>query len=273
MEVKWDGARMQFIFDGSHVCLRSRVGRCCTDEFPELDGLGEMLGRRRLILDGEIVCIGADGKPDFGALRARLGHPFRPSVTPGRAAVRLMVFDVLHLDGVAVRMLPYARRRELLAELELDGPAWSVPQHFIDVGDALLSATAEQGLEGVVAKRLDARYAEGRRSPTWVKQKHRRRERFLVTGWTEHSGAMPEFFLARQDCRGQLVPAGSASLGLDADRRALLLATLAANERPRRRRRKSLRWAAPVVEVVADFHGPVDGFVRDAVLREVTLPA
>jgi len=69
-----------------------------------------------------------------------------------------------------VRHLPCWRQRELLAELELDSPVCRAPRHFVGKGDALLVATAEQGLEGVVAKRLDAPYAEGRRSSAWVKQ-------------------------------------------------------------------------------------------------------
>jgi bifunctional non-homologous end joining protein LigD len=107
------------------------------------------------------------------------------------------VFDLLHLDGRAVRELPYARRREPLAELELDGSAWRAPRQFIGEGDALLAATAAQGLEGVVAKRLDAPYAEGRRSRSWIKHKHRRRERLAITGWREREGALLEFLLAR----------------------------------------------------------------------------
>src|SRR5690348_16868135 len=100
-----------------------------------------------------------------------------------------MAFDLLHLDGTAVRHFPYWRRRELLAELELDGGVCRTPRHFVGEGEAVLAATAEQGLEGVVAKRLDAAYGEGRRSSAWVKQKHRRRERFVVTGWREHDRA------------------------------------------------------------------------------------
>jgi len=59
-------------------------------------------------------------------------------------------------------------------------PRGGIPRHFIAEGPALLSATAEQGLEGVVAKLLDARYTEARRSRAWFKRKHWRRERLVV---------------------------------------------------------------------------------------------
>jgi ATP-dependent DNA ligase len=73
MEIKFDGMRAQLRVDGRTLCLRSRPGRDCTGEFPELEAIAEQLGGRRVILDGELVCFGADGKPDFPALRARIG--------------------------------------------------------------------------------------------------------------------------------------------------------------------------------------------------------
>jgi bifunctional non-homologous end joining protein LigD len=167
--------------------------------------------------------------------------------------------------------LPYVKRRELLVSLGLEGPAWRVPRHFVGQADQLLAATAELGLEGVVAKRVNAAYREGR-SRSWLKIKHRRRERLVVTGWRERAGELPEFLLARAGVDGRLRPAGSASFGLDAGQRAELLEALAGRELPRRRPRDRVRWAAPGVEVLVDAHGSPSGPVRDAILRgfEVT---
>ena len=265
LEVKWDGIRAQLRYDGRRVCVRSRPGRDCTAEFPELAVIAEALDGRRVILDGELVCLDSDGKPDFAALRNRLGR--QPSRRWGpMVPVTLMIFDALHVDGRAVCELPYAARRELLASLELEGPAWRTPRHFVGQAEHLLAATAEQGLEGVVAKRLDAAYRAGR-SRTWIKYKHRRRERLAVTGWRERDGAMPEFLLARADADGRLWPAGSASLGLNARQRAELLNALAARELPRRRSRGRVRWAAPGIDVLVDAHGSPDAPFRDAILR------
>ncbi len=273
-EVKWDGARTQVRCDGKALSLRSRSGRSCGDEFPEAQLLRDPLRGRRVVLDAELVCLGPDGMPDFAALRTRLAGGTRHSRAAAhqRTPVTLMVFDVLHCDGRAVRQLPYARRREILAELALDqGPFWRMPRNFSAAeGPRLVAATRDQRLEGVVAKRLHAPYSEGRRSSAWVKHKHRRREWFVVIGWRERPGELPEFLLARRQAGG-LAPAGSASLGLDGDRREMLLKALAEHELPPRRRR-GRRWAHPVIEVSVDFHGPVDGAVRDAVLRELNLP-
>jgi len=181
-----------------------------------------------------------------------------------------MIFDALHMGGRATRQLAYATRRDLLTSLELEGPAWRTPRHFVGQAEQLLAATVEQNLEGVVAKRLDAAYREGR-SRSWIKHKHRRRERLAVTGWRERNGELPEFLLARPGPGGELVPAGSASLGLDAGQRAELLEALAAREVPGPRRSR-VRWAAPGVEVLVDAHGSPHGPVRDAIVRAVEVP-
>lgn len=77
LEVKWDGIRAQVAYDGRWLCLRSRPGRDCTGGFSELRALAEALRARQLILDGELVCLDSAGRPDFAALRPRLGHDRR----------------------------------------------------------------------------------------------------------------------------------------------------------------------------------------------------
>ena len=188
------------------------------------------------------MVLAADGRPDFGGLRARLAGPAR-RVNGAARAVTLMAFDVSHLDGRAVRRVSYARRRELLEELGLDGPVCWTPRYFVGDADRVVAAVGAQGLEGVVAKRLDSVYAEGRRSRAWINYKLRRRERLLVTGSRERAGALPEFRLARRDEQGRPAPAGSASLGLDADRRATF-AGRAGPARAAARRRAPGWWRA-----------------------------
>ena len=153
--------------------------------------------------------------------------------------------------------MPYSRRRELLAELVVDGPALIVPRHFVKQREAVLSVTASRASKGVVVKRLDAPYAEGRRSRSWIKVKHRRRERLVVTGWRERDGELPEFLLARVADSGRL-PAGRKRVArLDARRRAELLAhVMARRSSTRTTRSHRARWVAPGVEVIVDAHGP-----------------
>ena len=179
VEVKFDGMLAQLRYDGRRLCLCSRRGRDWTAEFPELAELADALGRRQVMLDAELVCLGDHGKPDFERLRGRLGLRRRRRWPP---PATLMVFDLLHLDGRSTRALPYSKRRSLLEELRLDGPLCRTPECFVGQAEELLAATAQHGLEGVVAKRLSSSYEPGRRSGAKIKHKHRRREAFVVKG-------------------------------------------------------------------------------------------
>src|SRR3954468_3176954 len=179
-EVKWDGIRLQARIEPAGVSVRSRPGRDCTDLFPELGALTALAGgRRRLLLDGELVCLADDGAPDFSSVRARL---FGTRRRAARRPVTFVIFDVLHDTGRAVRALPYRTRRTALDELAPRGECWQVPPVFIGEVAELAELTRQRGLEGVVAKRMDSTYVPGRRSNTWIKVKHRRREQLIARG-------------------------------------------------------------------------------------------
>jgi bifunctional non-homologous end joining protein LigD len=274
VEVKFDGMRLQLRRDGRAVCLRSRPGRDCSEEFPELGTITSALGRHRLLLDGELVCLGADGSPDFARLRRRLRAPAdKARRNAERAPATFLAFDVLHLDGHSTRGLPYEHRRELLLDLALDGPGWRTPRHFVAETAEVLAATREHGLEGVVAKRLGSPYLTGARNGAWVKHKHRRTESFLVSGWSPAERRRPEsLLLARAESDGSLEPAGSVPFVLadgqaDEVRRQLEPLVL-----PPTRRGQRIRRLAPEVRAVVAFHGPTRGPVRDPILRALAPP-
>jgi bifunctional non-homologous end joining protein LigD len=188
-EVKWDGIRAIARSQPGRIAFVTRNGNDVSAAYPELRALNRALGSHAALLDGEIVAFDDDGKPSFQALQPRIHQR-------GAAAIRRLVaerpvtyaiFDLLWLDGHSLMELPYTERRERLAALELDGEHWRVPAYHAGdgAGAALLKATGEQGLEGVVAKRLDSRYAPGRRDGSWLKVKHSLRQELVIGGWTE----------------------------------------------------------------------------------------
>jgi bifunctional non-homologous end joining protein LigD len=267
-EVKWDGCRLQVRLDGRRLCLRTRSGRVGTGEFPELERLSEALGRRRVILDAELVCFDSQGRPDFSRLRSRLGRHGPDSSRP----VTVMILDILHLDGRAVRELRYAERRSLLENLELEGSHWRTPQSFPRQVDELVKATAAHGLEGVVVKRLASRYQPGRRSSAWRKHKHRRREQMLVTGWLPADrGRREAFAVSRVHLDGTLRHAGTVSFGLSPAEREELRDVLRLASVGARRRGSTWLTVEPVARVVVDSHGRPDGPIRDPVIRGAVL--
>ncbi len=99
-----------------------------------------------------------------------------------------VVFDLLWLEGHSTLDLPYSDRRRLLEQLELDGPWWRTPAHREGDGQALLQASREQDLEGIVAKRLDSAYEPGRRSSAWIKVKNHGAQDVVVGGYTPGEG-------------------------------------------------------------------------------------
>jgi bifunctional non-homologous end joining protein LigD len=106
--------------------------------------------------------------------------------------VTYVIFDLLWLDGHSLMELPYAERRERLAALALNGERWQTPEHLLSGGESLLAASAEQGLEGIVAKRLDSTYTPGLRTSAWVKVKTAARQEFVVAGWMPGKGRRRE---------------------------------------------------------------------------------
>lgn len=169
--------------------LISRNGNDVTAAYPELRGLHDALGSHAAMLDGEIIAFDADGRPSFEALQPRI-HQRSPSTVrrlARTAPVTYVVFDLLWLDGRSLMELPYAERRRLLGELDLNGEHWRTPPYHAGRGEgrSLLAATREQGLEGIVAKRLSSRYIPGGRTGGWLKIKHHNRQEVVIGGWHE----------------------------------------------------------------------------------------
>jgi bifunctional non-homologous end joining protein LigD len=189
-EFKWDGARAVCYVDGGRIRLLSRNDRDVTSSYPELHHAGEPLGSRQAVLDGEIVAFDEGGRPSFAMLQQRMhvADATKARRLAAQVPVAYLVFDVMFLDGESTTERPYRERRGLLEGLGLDGPHIAVPPWFDGGGPDVQRASEEQGLEGVVAKRLASTYQAGRRSRDWVKVKHHRTQEVVVVGWAPGKG-------------------------------------------------------------------------------------
>lgn len=189
-EVKWDGFRIIADIADSRLRLYSRTGRDVTDGFPELDPITAVLKDAQL--DGEMIAL-RDGMPSFEALAERwqVNDRRRALEFAERQPVSVMAFDLLRLYGVELIARPWTERRTSLDRLELPSPSWGLSPVYQD-GPALLAATREQGLEGVVAKRHGSVYQPGRRSRDWIKTAHRKFQACLVGGWRQQTGTSAE---------------------------------------------------------------------------------
>jgi bifunctional non-homologous end joining protein LigD len=190
-EMKWDGVRAIALIEGGKLRLWSRSGRDITSSYPELAPLGSAVAADRVVLDGEIVAFAGGQWPSFEALQQRINvsHPAQIARLATQIPVSYLAFDLLCLDGQVLLDAPYSQRRGLLDGLGLSGRRWQTPPSFTDVaGRELLAMSRQQGLEGVVAKRLTSRYDPGKRSPAWRKVKVVLRQEAVVGGWKPGEG-------------------------------------------------------------------------------------
>jgi bifunctional non-homologous end joining protein LigD len=171
-EIAWGGLRTVLWFEPGHIRkAESRGLEDAVDRFPELRRIARTLGSTEAVLDGEIVVLGEDGRPDAKALRERKRAASESAARrlSERSRATLMIFDLLFHDGRLTLELPYEERRAWLEELALEGNAWQTPSYHRGEGAALLEAARDRGLPGLVAKRLEAPYEPGKRSRAWVK--------------------------------------------------------------------------------------------------------
>lgn len=190
VEVKWDGVRAIAYCRPGRVQLQSRNLLDVSAQYPEVRRISRALGSHQAVLDGELVAFDGHGKPSFERLQQRI-HQTNETIVRQRMKtdpVVYVVFDLIYLDGEDLMSEPYTRRRELLEGLELDGESWQTPGYAVGHAKELLAASAEQGLEGMMLKRIDSAYAPGKRTGAWLKVKNTLRQELVVGGWTPGEG-------------------------------------------------------------------------------------
>jgi bifunctional non-homologous end joining protein LigD len=190
VEVKWDGVRAIAYCRPGRLELQTRNLNEVTAQYPEVRRLARQLGSRDAVLDGELVAFDENGSPSFERLQQRI-HQSDEKVVRRRMKshpVTYVVFDLLYLEGRDLIDEPYRRRRELLEGLDLSGESWQTPGYSVGHAAELLEASREQGLEGVVLKRLDSRYSPGKRTGAWLKVKNRDQLGALLVGYFDREG-------------------------------------------------------------------------------------
>ncbi len=192
LEPKLDGQRIIAIVQPHGVILTNRRGGEATATYPELAGLAEALAPQAAVLDGEVVSFNEKGQTSFQRLQRRMHVRQPPSRLLAETPVAFVAFDVLWLDGELLVDRPQHDRRRVLDDLGIKGEAWQTAPVLDASPDDLLQACRALGLEGFMAKRLDAPYLPGRRSTAWCKVKCGRRREFVVGGWSSGQGRRQE---------------------------------------------------------------------------------
>jgi bifunctional non-homologous end joining protein LigD len=189
-ELKYDGYRLAAFGGAGRAELRYRSGQDPTLRYPELSSALRALPVPGVALDGEVVVLDAEGKPDFQRLAVRAQTHRASEIQRAALAgpVTYMVFDLLGAAGYDLRGLPLLVRKSLLARiLPALGPL-RLAEHIPSQGEALLAEVAARGLEGVVAKRAASPYRPTR-SRDWLKVKREPEDDFAVCGYTAPKGS------------------------------------------------------------------------------------
>jgi bifunctional non-homologous end joining protein LigD len=189
-EPKLDGYRVLAFIDDANVKLTSRRGLDLTKMFPRITAELAKQAVNGIVLDGEIVALGPDGKPSFNALqnRVQLKSDREIAAADQSAPALLYCFDILHFAGINLRNAPYADRRRYLAQCLLPSAHVQIV-HASQDGQALYDAALANGFEGIIAKRKDSKYEPGRRTALWRKIKPTQSGEFVIGGYTKGKGA------------------------------------------------------------------------------------
>jgi len=182
-EVKWDGYRALAYVRGGECKLVSRNDHDLTARFPDVaKAVVKATKSPNAVLDGEVCALDERGRSSFSAMQRGTGQ------------LVYYVFDLLELDGEPLVTLPLRERHARLERL-LDRRNRTVrlSEDFSD-GRALFTAAREQLLEGIMAKRLDSEYAEGKRTRSWLKVKTHGRQEFVIAGYTRGEGRRSSSF-------------------------------------------------------------------------------
>ena len=277
-EPKWDGVRTIAFVDGGEVRLQTRNLLDCTKQYPEATQAAEALtGAYHAILDGEIVALDEKGVPSFQRLQPRMHVSDESTVRKLRKSTPVIyqVFDILYADGEDLTRKPLRERLRRLDEALTPMGSIRRSEGFPGTGVALFEAAREQGIEGIVAKRLDSIYLPGARSPAWVKIKAFRTMECVIGGWTAGQGGRTKTLgalLLGVYRDGELQPVGHVGTGFDERTLRDLLGILEEHESPMSpfatepRTNQPARWCLPELVCEVEY---VE-ITRDGTLRHPT---
>ncbi|MGN6666816.1 MAG: non-homologous end-joining DNA ligase, partial [Trinickia sp.] len=272
-ELKFDGYRTLTRIDRADakpVRIFTRSGLDWTHKFKRQAHALAELDVETAWIDGEAVVLDAHGVPNFQALQNAFDANRQQDIV-------LFAFDLPYLNGYDLRDVPLVQRRALLRAL-LEGfgdEALRFSEDFALNAHDLLNSACEMALEGIVGKRRDSRYTSVR-SGSWIKLRCRRRQEFVIGGYSEPSGSRTGFgalLLGVHDGNGDLRYAGRVGTGFDSATLRSIKKALDACETarspfaqpPHERSRTKVHWVRPELVAECNFsEWTSEGVVRQA---------
>jgi bifunctional non-homologous end joining protein LigD len=209
-EIKWDGYRAIAEKNGKEILLYSRNGLNFMQTYPIVADQLKTI-KADAILDGEIVVLNDEGKPDFQFLQHYSENQNRP--------IQYYIFDVLQLNGKDTTELPLIERKQLLEKIIPENPVIKYSDHILEKGKSFFQVSEEQNLEGVMAKKIDSKYYPGKRTSEWLKIKNHKTAEAIIAGYTPPEGSRKYFgslILALKE-GNKFIYAGNAGTGFNSE--------------------------------------------------------
>jgi bifunctional non-homologous end joining protein LigD len=168
-EFNQNGVRTLCYHDGAKIFLQNSDGNDVTGQYPELADLVRVLGRRRVIFDGQIVLLDKSGRLNSQGLRRRLRTDHPSFALVEEFPVRFIIFDILFDRGRWILNLPLKERLARLDRYKLNGLFWRTAKHQLGNGQMMFHVARQQNFTGAVAKQLASIYQPGQRSRDWLR--------------------------------------------------------------------------------------------------------
>jgi len=260
-EIKFDGYRVQMRIADGRVALMTRNGLDWKDKFPIIAARASKLPDA--LIDGEVVALDGNGKPNFSALQAALSKGDDHHLA-------FLAFDLLFIDGIDLRQQPLLARKARLKEvIEAQSAAAQkvirYVEHFDVDGPSMAEAARRQDLEGVISKRADAPYRSGR-ADSWTKAKTREGHEVVIGGWMTTGGKFRSLMVGVHR-NGHFAYTGLVGTGYGKDTLKTLMPALkaaAASKSPfggdnAPRGGRDVHWVTPTLVAEIEFAGWTDG--------------
>jgi len=194
-EIKYDGTRTICYFENGNIKLVNRRGKEFSYRYPEIkEALKKALKAKEAVLDGEIVVL-ENGKPNFWKLaeREHVDNKFRIELLSKLMPATYIIFDVLFLDGKELTNLPLLERKKILKDTIEENERIKIAMYKIGSGKELFEFAKKNGLEGIMAKKIDSIYEMGKRSKNWLKIKVENTLDVAIIGYTTGTGEREDF--------------------------------------------------------------------------------
>lgn len=213
-QVKWDGVRVLTYYDGKCVRLFNRRKNERTLHYPELGDIHSYCTADSVILDGEIIALGSDGKPSFHEVMRRDAIRRMERVEWVRKTVPIiyMLFDVIYVNGIWIDQYPLKKRLNILSDvIKPNQLVQLVPSY--DDGRTLFNVIKDHDMEGIVVKDRNSIYVLNGKNDRWQKKKQYKDLFAVIGGVTVRQGIVNAILLGLYDEKGQLWYIGHAGSG------------------------------------------------------------